>query len=508
MSGASQNRHLPKMSSFSLFSSRFEKSLVVLFFLTLPFVRPSVFSDGRGYYAYLRSPLIDHNLRFASDWNSPPQQLLRDCKSCPPSAKQYWNHPANDLLFINLNGRIYENPFPKTGRLPNFYSVGPAILWLPFVGAAHLAVLAANRLGHSIPPDGHSWPYIFALSIATALYGFVGLFLAFQLAKNFVEERWAFWATVGIWFASSLPTSMYLEPSWSHTHSAFCAALFLWYWHRTRLSRTWQQWIWLGLISGLMVDVYLANAIFLFAPAVDCFSGYVRAWPNLFRLWQNLRLHLLFAASAIIAFLPMLITRQIVFGKPFTFGMYGNVAWNWTSPNFRAVLFSSKDGLFVCTPILLLAVLGLFALWRLDPITGKICLLITTAFYALISFYPWWHGVYSFGNRFFISLTPIFVLGLAAAFSWAAHFWGDSRAAARRLVPVTVLLVVWNLGLVYQWSTYLFFPEGVGNISWSEVLDNQIRVVPVQILHDLSSRFQFSHPATSSGVETRKSASL
>ena len=181
---------------------------------------------------------------------------------------------------------------------------------------------------------------------------------------------------------------MYLEPSWSHTHSAFCAALFLWYWHRTRLSRTWQQWIWLGLISGLMVDVYLANAIFLFAPAVDCFSGYVRAWPNLFRLWQNLRLHLLFAASAIIAFLPMLITRQIVFGKPFTFGMYGNVAWNWTSPNFRAVLFSSKDGLFVCTPILLLAVLGLFALWRLDPITGKICLLITTAFYALISFLP------------------------------------------------------------------------------------------------------------------------
>ena len=172
------------MSSFSLFSSRFEKSLVVLFFLTLPFVRPFGFSDGRGYYAYLRSPLIDHNLRFASDWNSPPQQLLRDCNTCPPSAKQYWNHPANDLLFINLNGRIYENPFPKTGRLPNFYSVGPAILWLPFVGAAHLAVLAANRLGHSIPPDGHSWPYIFALSIATALYGFVELSSHFNWQKT------------------------------------------------------------------------------------------------------------------------------------------------------------------------------------------------------------------------------------------------------------------------------------------------------------------------------------
>ncbi|HWF37493.1 MAG TPA: hypothetical protein VG322_03175 [Candidatus Acidoferrales bacterium] len=471
-------------------------------------MRPSVFSDGRGYYAYLRSPLIDHNLRFASDWNSPPQKVLYDCKSCPPSARKYWNHPANSLLFINLNGRIYENPITKTGHLPNFYTVGPAMLWLPFVGAAHFAVLASNHWGSAIPADGHSWPYVFALSMATAFYGFLGLYLAFQLAKKFVEERWAFWATLGIWFASSLPSSMYVQPSWSHTHSAFAVALFLWYWHRTRASRTWRQWLYLGLISGLMVDIYLANGIFLLAPGVDCVLAYARSWRDPRALWANLRLHLLFAASAIAAFSPMLITRQIVFGNPFTLGMYGNVAWNWTSPNFRAVLFSSKDGIFVCTPILLLAVLGLLALWRKNPSVGGICILLTTAFYALISFYPWWHGVYSFGNRFFISLTPIFVLGLAAAFSWAAQLWGDSRVAARRLVPVTVLLIVWNLGLVYQWSTYLFFPEGVGTVSWSEVLDNQIRVVPVQILHDLSSRFQFSHSAATSRVETRKSASL
>ncbi len=326
--------------------SRFERVLFILFVLTLPFVQPSVFSDGKGYYAYLRSPLIDHNLRFASDWNDPPVKILQECRACPSSAKQYWNNPANSLLFVELNGRIYANPITKTGHLPNFYTVGPAMLWFPFVAVAHLAVLTANHLGSRVPADGHSWPYVDALSGATALYGFLGLYISFQLAKAFVEERWAFLATLGIWFASSLPTTMYLEPSWSHTHSAFCVSLFLWYWYRTRTSRTWKQWLVLGLISGLMIDVYLANGIFLLAPGVDCIDAYLKNWRDPRLLWKNFRLHLLFSASAIVAFSPMLITREIVFGNPFTFGMYANVTWNWRSSRFSSGALLAKGRAF------------------------------------------------------------------------------------------------------------------------------------------------------------------
>ncbi len=478
------------MSRFWRSLSCFEKVLIALFVLTIPLIHVGVRYDGIGYYAYLRSPLIDHNLRFASDWNSPPERLFYQCKACPSEAKQDWNNPARELLLVSLNGHIYANPITKTGHLPNFYSVGPAILWSPFVIAAHLAVLAADHLGFRIAPDGHSWPYIDALSGATALYGFLGLYFSFQLAKNYVEEKWAFWATLGIWFASSLPVYMYLEPSWSHAHSAFCVALFLWYWDRTRMSRTWKQWLALGLISGLMVDVYLANTIFVLAPALECVVAYRHSWrvrrsdPGL--LWKNLQLHLLFAASAFVAFLPTIIAREIVYGVPFTVGMYGNVSWNWKSPAFRSVLFSSGHGLFVWTPILLLAVLGLFALWGLEPwITGT-CLLMVVTFYCLISVYPWWYGTLSFGNRFFVSLTPIFVLGLAATFSWTARFWADSKVAARRIVPITVLFIVWNLGLIYQWNTHLL--PTPGEIYWNEVLYNQFRVVPQQIFSDLSAK--------------------
>jgi hypothetical protein len=57
---------------------------------------------------------------------------------------------------------------------------------------------------------------------------------------------------------------------------------------------------------------------------------------------------------------------------------------------------------------------------------------------------------------------------------------------------------------MYQWSNFLFFPEGVGAVSWSEVIDNQFRVVPVQAFHGVVSKFAGFMPAPSAAEqETR-----
>src|SRR2546430_9162041 len=101
------------------------------------------------------------------------------------------------------------------------------------------------------------------MALATAIYGFLGLLLAFRLTRQYVEERWALLATLAIWWASSLPVYMYFNPSWSHAHSAFAVALFLWYWHETRSSRALSQWLLLALIAGLMLNVYYPNAMVL-----------------------------------------------------------------------------------------------------------------------------------------------------------------------------------------------------------------------------------------------------
>jgi hypothetical protein len=453
-------------------SSSYQKALFFVFLLSLPFLHAIVNGDGAGYYAYLRSPLIDHNFDFASDFPD----------------------PVHDLEKIFLVDHFVDNPVTKTGHLPNFYTVGPAILWSPFLIPTHLAVLGLDRLGWHIAPDGHSWPYVAALTGATALYGFAGLCLSFAIARRFVEERWAFWATIGIWFGSSVPAFLYLLPAWSHPHSIFANSLFLWYWLRTRGTRSASQWLTLGLLSGLMIDVYQLNVVFCIAVAYEALSAYADIRSSGPGRWEmlvkTLRFHALYGFATLLALLPTFITRQIVFGNPFSVGPYALRTWNWTSPVFVQVLFSQNHGLLVFTPILGLAIAGLFYLRSLNRTFGTICLLITLVFYSLISCFPWWYGAVGFGNRFFISLTPIFICGLASLFAWIARLWRDGRAASFRLVPATLLFVIWNLGLLYQWQTHLL--PRYGPVYWPELVYNQFRVVPVRALHDLGQKFHLN----------------
>jgi Dolichyl-phosphate-mannose-protein mannosyltransferase len=231
--------------------------LLALFLLSLPIVNPWVRGDGVGYYAIARALLISHALRFEPDW-------LR--------ANPSFRHGR-----VDASGHVLASQYTRTGHLDNHFTVGPAILWWPFLCVAHAGVLLADRLGAHIVADGFSRPYVWAMALATAAYGFVGLLLAFDLARQYVDERWAFLATVGIWFASSLPVYMYFNPSWSHALSAFTVALFVWYWHRTRGARSLAQWCALAAAAGLMLNVYYPNVILLLVPGIEGVADYFGA---------------------------------------------------------------------------------------------------------------------------------------------------------------------------------------------------------------------------------------
>src|ERR1700743_3307286 len=247
---------LPAMEK-SPASGKAYRWLIGLFVLSLVLMNPWVRGDGVGYYAFARAVLIQHNLDFNADYNS-ANASFRDAR-------------------LDENG----NPKPvfltATNHLENLFSIGPAILWMPFLIAAHAGVLAARALGSSVAADGFSAPYRFAMALGTAVYACLGLFLATRLAAKYGGERWAFLATIAIWWASSLPVYMYFNPSWSHAHSAFMAALFLWYWHETRATPTTPQWIVLAAIAGFMLNVYYPNAMLLAVLAVEAIPQYLAA---------------------------------------------------------------------------------------------------------------------------------------------------------------------------------------------------------------------------------------
>jgi len=443
-----------------------ERVLVLLFLFTLPMVNPWVRGDGVGYYAFARALLIEHSLNFEKDWLA-ANTSFRMGRTDP-------------------EGHILPNAYTSTGHLDNHFSIGPAILWLPLLAVTHFGVIAYDALGGNVAADGYSRPYILTMALGTALYGFLALWISFRLARKYLPERWAFLATIGVWFASSLPVYMYFNPSWSHAHSAFAVALFAWYWDRTLEARTWMQWLLLGAIAGLTINVYYPNAILLMLPGGESIGALVKNWRADGRAQLDLvRKNVLFALVTVVASLPTLIAKKIIYGSYFYSGY--SERWFWNSPALLKVCFSANHGLFSWTPILLLSVAGMYLLMKTNRMLGMSSIAVFAAYLYAIGCYENWQGLSSFGNRFFISLTALFVLGLAAFFDWLGRVAEEKRAFAMAW-GATCLLIAWNLGLIFQWGTHLI--PARGPIIWRDAAYNQFAVVPVQAGHSLKAYFE------------------
>jgi len=449
----------------------FDQILLAIFLLTLPLANPWVHGDGVGYYAYARAPLIEHSLDFTHDY-------------------QFANKSFRE-------SRCDENLQPKaefrtrTGHLDNHFSVGPAMLWSPFLVLVHGGVLVARAFGSGVAADGFSAPYRYAMALGTCIYGFLALLLSFRLARRYVEPKWAFMATLCVWWASSLPVYMYFNPSWSHAHSAFIVAVFLLYWDSTRRGRTVKQWLILGGIVGIMLDVYYANLMILSLLVVEGVRQYRDSIASPESSFSSLRglfmKHAMFGVGVVLVMVPTFASRWIVYGGPLESGYLPIRDYLWSSPVFWSVLFSSNHGLMAWTPIVIFAVIGLVLFAFRFPEIGTPFLASLVTFYVFISFYPDWAGIASFGNRFFISLTPLWIIGLAFLVSRMSRKFDRMRRAVTVFSLALSCFVLWNLGLIYQWGTHLVPVRGP--ISFREATYNQFHVVPFEIASHVRSYF-------------------
>ena len=461
-------------------SFSYRKALLALLIITLPIVNPWVHGDGVGYYAYAHSLLIHHNLQFEEEWQASNASFTQGR--------------------VAPNGEVFASQYTATHHLDNHFTVGPAILWAPFLIVVHLSILLLNSLGAHISASGFGRPYLLTMALTTTGYGFCGLLLCFWLAREFVAERWAFLAVVGYWFASSLPVYMYLNPSWSHAQTLFSVSLFLWYWYRTRARRTLSQWIVLGLLSALMVNVYYLNVVWLLIPAFEAASKYIQMISgssprhggertvdgingdvHITResLAGLLASHVTFVVIFLVGMLPTLITRKIIYGGYLDTGYPGAHEWFWTNPVPGSVWFSSDHGLFSWTPILLFALLGLIFFLQVDRVLAFYFLTIFALFSYVLACYVNWDGISSFGNRFFISLGPAFIIGLAVLFDRFMREWANQRTAFISATLVVGLFAVWNIGFIFQWGDHLIPVRGP--ISWRTMVYNQFCVVPEKI---------------------------
>jgi hypothetical protein len=447
------------------------------FVLTLPFVNPYIRGDGNGYYAYVRSVVIDGDLRFENEYRR--------------------GDPAFVASVIGPDGRVSASLIAGNGYVRNQWAVGPSILWTPSFLLGHGVAWSLNAIGWPVPADGYSPPYRWLCALATAGYAFVGLALAWATAKQFVSPGIATAATMGIWFASPMPVYMYFLPFHVHALSAFAVALFLWYWLQTRQGRTAGQWGLWGLSAGLVVEVYYLNAVCLLVPALELTREMlVRRERGARSRARILGRGVVFGLGVVTALLPHLIIKWIIHGSPLRTGYEDH--FFWASPRLWHVAFASEHGMFLWTPMLLLSVVGLGLLWRQDRWTSASLTLVFVVYYYVVASYENWHGQSAFGNRFFVSLTPVFVVGLAAMLAGTSKLPFVGRRPRLACALLLAPLIFWNVGLMFQWGTGLV--PNRGPVDFRVATRNQVTWVP-GLLVDFLARYLMDREQVAGDIE-------
>jgi hypothetical protein len=434
-----------RLAGFFRLSVRELIVLVALFLLSLPAVTLRLYaSDEVQYYAYLRSLWFDRDVSFDNEYRH-----LHDAGV------------ARSTLFSKT---FLEEP-TDTGLRRNFATVGSAILWAPFYAAADVSVRAARALGRDVPADGYAKPYVAAVCLASAAYGFVALLLSIRIARLLTGSGLR--AALAVALGTPVLFYMYVAPAFGHATSAFAVALFVSVWLHAR--RTWSPRgvAALAASAALMTMVREQDAFFVAGPAIDFLLALRRPGgqaPGADRrglVAGSLALVVLAAATFVVVFAPQLAAYKALNGRFGPSPLVGR-KMTWTSPHGLQVLLSPEHGFFFWTPLAALALAGLVTLAlrsdeRPDGAGGRQRIAVALLVMVAASVYVTgsvesWTAAGAFGQRRFVNMTPLLVVGLAALFARAA---AATRPVRALFVGAVALGIWWNLALIAQFGAHL-----------------------------------------------------
>lgn len=390
---------------------------------------PRLGADAIEYYAHLRSLYFDHDLDFADEFEH--FGILERYDKIRPT---------------------------RTGHRRTIFSIGPALLWMPFYAAGDALARARGDV-----QEGYSTAHIRAVCLGSLFYGVFGLLLVHGLVARLVPRAAALWCAALLMYATFLWWYVVYEPVMSHAGSFFVAALVLRAWWDGRERLSLRRGLALGALIGFGATVRWQNAVLLLLPLASLIGELRdRAWPAARERWRALLLPLPALAArglAVLAaftagVLPQLLAWKAIFGEYLLADPpHGRDFLRLDHPYLLETFFSSRHGLFYWTPVFWLAYVGLLAFARRERRTGLALLApVAVMTYVNVCSGDWWAGG-SYSNRRFDSLLPLLAVGLAAALAALLRF------AARRPAAVVgaggLALVGWNLLFMQQYRRNL-----------------------------------------------------
>jgi hypothetical protein len=345
--------------------------------------------DPLGYYLHLPSSLLYHD--------------VADYKKTMLAAHQHLDGIADP-----------NESFSATDALPSGkryikWPVGEAFLVAPFFIAAHVFCLVTS----AYPADGFSTPYQLLAGLAPIFYVLAALWLFFGVLRRYFSVEVSLITNLALALATNL--------FYCTTYNNLLAHGFIFALVALLIDRTIKFWdnptkrnaAWVGFAVGMAIISRHQDGIVLLIPMLWGIVSWSTLKDRFLFVFKNLPVVLTMAAVILICLFPQALYYKVVSGNWWWYS-YGTEVVDLKNPHLLEGLFGYRNGWLLYTPVMALAVLGIFRLPKYVPQSILPILAILPPHLWIV--YSWWCWYYtnSFGARSMIELYPLLALPLAA----------------------------------------------------------------------------------------------
>lgn len=352
-------------------------------------------------------------------------------------------------IFDNYNpsGTFYQAYALPNGNWSPMYTLGMAILYLPFFLIAHVWALLS-----SYPADGFSFPYQFTIANGVMIYIVTGIFVIRKVLLNFFTDKVTSWVLLFMLLGTSFFHETIADELGPHAISFAAFSVVLFYNIRWHNHPKYKTAFLLGLFLGLTILARGSSIVIVLIPLLWNVYDKESFQKKVQMVKENIGQIGVGLVGLIIFPLIQMIYWKYVTGS-FIFNTYQvTPGFDWLEPHFAKVFFSYKKGWFLYTPMILFAIAGLFFLRKYNKnIAWAIISFFVLNVYMISSWGTWWQGG-SFGSRYFVESYTI----LSIPFGYFIVEVLKRKALWRSFLVLASFFLFLNLFQTWQFNNWIF----------------------------------------------------
>lgn len=299
----------------------------------------------------------------------------------------------------------------ENGNVVMKSTMGMAYMYMPFFLVGHgIAKLTGA------PATGYSKPYAWSVYYGTLLYMMLGLYFLRKALRRYFSEVATGITLLAVYLGTNLMFYNLGTGEMTHGYLFSIYGVLIYKLIRWNDTGAYRHLYMIAFLCGLAC-VIRSVEVFTLALIVPFFGVTNKASFN--KRFNELFAHPLKLLLAILLFIipmiPQAIYWKIITGNWF-FYSYPGEKFFFDNPKLFDFLFSYRKGWFVYTPMMILAVAGLFYLRKFAkewmfilPIT------LIVVLYVLSSWWTWWYGG-GYGMRAMIQFYAFLAFPMAALF--------------------------------------------------------------------------------------------